>query len=126
MVDSLSPAKLARRPTVRNGPDGPGSAWSGQLAQHARAELLLALLAALDGLEPLGLARPGRPVHLDLAEEVQGDLGDVIHRVLASLLVGPGEALQAGELAHVLQRRGADFLFGRGGLEMVERLDIPA
>src|SRR5437764_181047 len=34
-----------------------------QLAQHAGAELLLAFLPPLDGLEPLGLAGPRRTVH---------------------------------------------------------------
>src|SRR5260370_34113631 len=102
------------------------AAASGHLAQHARAELLLSLLASFDGLFPFDLARPGRPVTLELGEELEGDLGDVVHRVLAGLLVRLRERLEAAQLAHVLQRRSTSFLLGRGGLEVVQGFDVPA
>src|SRR5258708_4875748 len=102
------------------------AAASGHFAQHARVELLLSLLASLDGLFPFDLARPGRPVTLELGEELEGDLGDVVHRVLAGLLVRLRERLEAAQLAHVLQRRSTNFLLGRGGLEVVQGFDVSA
>src|SRR5207237_1550293 len=95
-------------------------------SQHARAKLLLALLPPLDGLLPLLLARSGRSVGLELTEELKRDPGDVIDGVLARLLVRLRERPEAAQLAHVLQRGCANFLFGRGGLEVMEGLDVPA
>jgi hypothetical protein len=51
---------------------GRGGQLHQAIAQHARAELLLSLLVSLDRLLPFGLARPGRPVTLELSEELEG------------------------------------------------------
>ena len=96
------------------------------VAQHPGAKLVLALLSALDRLLPLGVAGPRRPVRLQLVEELQRDLGDVFHSVLARFLVGPRKRLEPAQLAHVLQRRSAHFVFGRGRLEVIQGLDVPA
>ena len=51
---------------------------------------------------------------------------DLLDRAVERLLVDLRRLREAADLADVLQRRGADLVVGRGGLEVVERADVAA
>src|SRR5665811_2191865 len=51
---------------------------------------------------------------------------DVYKRAVKGWRVGLRRLVEAGELAHELQRGGVDFILGRGRFEIEQRLDVPA
>src|SRR5689334_1350693 len=55
-----------------------------------------------------------------------GARGHLVDRAFKGFLVGLGRHAEAAELAHELQRGGADLLLGGGRLEVVEGLDASA
>jgi len=86
--------------------------------------------------EPLGRPRLG-PRRFDRTvarrrggdqgiQQFAGGLRHLRHRPVEGLLIGFRGARTAAELAHELQRRGADLRLGRRRGEIVQRLDGPA
>src|SRR5260370_40298154 len=50
--------------------------------------------------------------------------GDFLDRTIERRLVGLRRLVEAGQLAHELQRGGLDFILGRRRLEIEQRLDV--
>src|ERR1700693_2743694 len=84
------------------------------------------------------LARPVPRLHrLDLAvarrarggkimQQATRHVGDLVDGALERRLVGFRGVREAGELAHELERRGADFLLGRRRIEIEQGADVAA
>src|SRR5207249_1687017 len=60
------------------------------------------------------------------AQEVASGIGNLLDRAGKRRLVGPGGVRKTAELAHELERGGADLILGRGRLEVEQRADIAA
>jgi hypothetical protein len=89
--------------------------WSGEALLRALARLLHLLDAIL--------RRRRRLIRLDQAPRGRRHLVD---RTLERGLVRARGPRRSAELAHELQRRGADLVLGGGGLEVRERSDVAA
>src|SRR6185436_5515597 len=61
-----------------------------------------------------------------LVDQLTRRFGHGVDGAVEGLLVGLRRAVEAAELAHELQRRGANLLVGRRRLEVVEVADVAA
>src|SRR5688500_11718525 len=68
----------------------------------------------------------GRGGGLERVNQPPGDRRDVLDRGVERRLVGAGRSVEAAQLAHELQRGGADFFVGGRGIEVEEGADITA
>src|SRR5262245_34060016 len=103
--------------------------WAQPMKRHALAnawpsrEPLACPGARLGGF---GLAVARRACGMQAADQPVGRLCHVIHRAVESRVVGLGGLREPAQLTHELERRGADFVFGRGRLEVEQRADVTA
>src|SRR5262249_980340 len=74
----------------------------------------------------LPLARPHGPACGERAEELRGDCGHLVDGRGEGRGVRRRGLLNAAHLAHELEGGSADFLFGRGWLEVVKDADVAA
>src|SRR5215212_7387324 len=89
---------------------GGGVALGGTLAQLRRLDLAV-------------LRRRGRH---ERVEQPRRDLDDLVDRAIEGFLIRLRGLRRAADLAHVLERRGADLLLGGGWLEVVKGADVAA
>src|SRR5262249_52275618 len=83
-----------------------------------------ALTTALARLGRLDLAILGRGRGHERSEQPGGCLGDFLDRALERVLIRLRRLRESADLADVLQRRAANFFFGRLRLEVVQRADV--
>src|SRR5258708_36689159 len=100
------------------GNQGMRSRKSGRSAEP-QARSLLRLLR-------LDLAVARRRLRMQRRQQPPRGVGNFDDRALERRLVGLRRLVEAGQLAHELQRRGLDFLLGRGRLEIEQGLDVAA
>src|SRR6516165_2686903 len=85
-----------------------------------------ALARAGTGLLRLDLAVARRRARMQRREQRARRLGDLVHGAVEGRGIRLRRPVEAGELAHELQGRGADFLLGRRRLEVEQHLDVAA
>jgi hypothetical protein len=68
----------------------------------------------------------GRRTRVERINEHAGNLRDLAHRLLEGSFIGEGRFGEAADLAHELERGGADLLVGRGRLEIEKRSNVAA
>src|SRR5689334_5663016 len=94
-----------------------------RLPSQNSGEARLRSLARLHGLD-LAVAR--RRLRLERENELARHFRHVFDRPVESGLIGFRGAIEARELAHELQRRGADLVLTRRRLEIEQSADVPA
>src|SRR5688572_804579 len=116
---STAPPATRRSPSSRTGkkssPRRTSTRTPSSSGRRARTEALQIPRASLG---QLFLARPGRPADFHVLDQVLGDGGDLLDRLVEARLVALRRCARPRDLPHVLERGGLHLGFGGGRLEV--------